>query len=53
MPTSVVVRKRPWKSVYSERFKLEKNWRKELIQLKHLLDTVMELHVYNLIVNIL
>ena len=28
MPTSVVVRKRPWKSVYSERFKLEKNWRK-------------------------
>ncbi|KGU33502.1 F-box and WD-40 domain-containing protein MET30 [Candida albicans P34048] len=28
VPTSVVVRKRPWKSVYSERFKLEKNWRK-------------------------
>lgn len=30
----VVMKKRPWKSVYSERFKLEKNWRKGIYTLK-------------------
>ncbi|KAG5416747.1 sconB [Candida metapsilosis] len=29
-----VLKKRPWKSVYSERFKLEKNWRKGVYKLK-------------------
>ncbi|KAG7662438.1 sconB [[Candida] subhashii] len=29
-----VVRKRPWKAVYSERFKLEKNWRKGIYTVK-------------------
>ncbi|KAL6453736.1 MET30 F-box protein MET30 [Candida maltosa Xu316] len=31
---ATVVRKRPWKSVYSERYKLEKNWRKGLFSMK-------------------
>jgi F-box/WD-40 domain protein MET30 len=31
---AVVGRKRPWKSVYSERYKLEKNWRKGLFTVK-------------------
>lgn len=30
----VVLKKRPWKSVYSERFKLEKNWRKGIHTIK-------------------
>lgn len=29
-----VLKKRPWKSVYSERYKLEKNWRKGLYTVK-------------------
>lgn len=29
----LVLRKRPWKSVYSERFKLEKNWRKGIYKI--------------------
>lgn len=29
-----LLRKRPWKSVYSERFKLEKNWRKGIYTVK-------------------
>lgn len=29
-----VMKKRPWKSVYSERFKLEKNWRKGIYTLQ-------------------
>ena len=29
-----VLKKRPWKSVYSERYKLEKNWRKGLCTIK-------------------
>ncbi|KAI5961168.1 sconB [Candida pseudojiufengensis] len=32
--TSPVLKKRPWKSVYSERYKLEKNWRKGIYKLK-------------------
>lgn len=32
--SSVVRRKRPWKEVYSERFMLEKNWRKGLFKVK-------------------
>ncbi|CCG22794.1 ubiquitin ligase complex component [Candida orthopsilosis Co 90-125] len=32
--TSPVLKKRPWKSVYSERFKLEKNWRKGVYKMK-------------------
>lgn len=32
--TSPVLKKRPWKSVYSERFKLEKNWRKGVYKIK-------------------
>ncbi|KAI5966660.1 sconB [Candida theae] len=32
--TPPVLKKRPWKSVYSERFKLEKNWRKGAYKLK-------------------
>lgn len=30
-----VLKKRPWKSVYSERFKLEKNWRKGIYKISH------------------
>lgn len=29
-----LLKKRPWKSVYSERFKLEKNWRKGIYKIK-------------------
>ncbi|KAI5955697.1 sconB [Candida jiufengensis] len=32
--TSPILKKRPWKSVYSERYKLEKNWRKGIYKLK-------------------
>lgn len=32
--TSPLLKKRPWKSVYSERFKLEKNWRKGVYKMK-------------------
>lgn len=32
--TSPLLEKRPWKSVYSERFKLEKNWRKGVYKMK-------------------
>lgn len=31
---TIVAKKRPWKSVYSERYKLEKNWRKGLFTVK-------------------
>lgn len=31
---AAAMRKRPWKSVYSERFKLEKNWRKGIYGVK-------------------
>ncbi|EDK43212.1 protein MET30 [Lodderomyces elongisporus NRRL YB-4239] len=31
---SPLLRKRPWKAVYSERFKLEKNWRKGVYSMK-------------------
>ncbi|RLV90763.1 F-box protein MET30 [Spathaspora sp. JA1] len=33
-PTPPVLRKRPWKAVYSERYKLEKNWRKGIYTVK-------------------
>lgn len=33
-PPQKKLRKRPWKSVYSERFKLEKNWRKGIYSIK-------------------
>ncbi|EGW34716.1 SCF complex F-box protein MET30 [Spathaspora passalidarum NRRL Y-27907] len=33
-PTPPVIRKRPWKAVYSERYKLEKNWRKGIYTVK-------------------